>query len=142
MIDVDWRPERGKLRQFGWIALIGFGLFGALLAHGIGTFEGRAPWTWPVVLWILAALCPVLGYLFPPALRVTYVALMAIALPIGLVISTILLGFVFFLMFTPLALLFKLRGRDELSRSWDEDAGSYWIAVTAKREPSSYYRQF
>lgn len=142
MIQFEWNPETGKLRQFGWIALAGFGVIGLLLAHRLGCFGGRGSWAWPTVIWGFAVVCPMLGYVSPQLLRVIYVAMMAIALPIGIVVSTTLLICLFFLMFVPLALWFRLLRRDELKLRWNEQASSYWIPIEGQRSPASYYRQF
>ena len=96
----------------------------------------------PGLIWGLAAACPLLGYVFPPALRLIYIVMMAVALPIGMLISTTLLALLFFLMFTPLAVWFRLRRRDELKRRWDAESASYWSPITDQRTPASYYRQF
>ena len=142
MIDVDWNPDRKTLRQFGWVALFGFGLIGALVAWRTGAFSGSGRWTAAGVLWTLAIACPVLSIARPELLRFIYLPLMAIALPIGLVVGTLLLLLTFVLIFTPLALWFRVIRRDELHLSPDPDASTYWRPAESGRTPESYYRQF
>lgn len=56
---------------------------------------------------------------------------MQFGLLLGMVVSPIILGLIFFIMFTPLGLLMRLFGRDEL-RLKSKNAASYWKV----REPS------
>ena len=142
MIEIDWNPDNRKLKQFGWSALAGFGLIGLLLARMLGCHDGHTTWTWPAIIWALAILCPILGYALPGALRVVYTIMMAITLPIGFVISTALLILLYFVMFTPLAIWFRILKRDELKRQIEPESTSYRIKSPGQRPPASYYRQF
>jgi hypothetical protein len=47
------------------------------------------------------------------------------------VVSPIVLGAIFFAVFTPVALVMRLFGRDAMCRRWQPDAPSYWV----KRDP-------
>jgi len=57
---------------------------------------------------------------------------MRFGLLLGLIVSPIVLGLIFFLIFMPIGLLMRLFGRDEL-RLKTKSAASYW----KEREPSS-----
>ena len=142
MITIDWKPETSTLRQFGWIALGGFGLAGALLAWRVGAFSGSGRWLGSEFLWALAIICPLLALLKPTLLRFIYLPMMVVALPIGLVIGTLGLLLIFFLIFTPLAVWFRIRGRDILKRNPDPELGSYWVGHESDRGPESYYHQY
>ena len=142
MIEIDWKPKEKVLRQFGWICLPGFGLVGTIVAWRLGCFEGSGRWTASYGIWGFGVLCWLVGMVAPRALKWLYVGMMVVAFPIGLVVGTLLLLLLFFLIFTPLALVFKLMRRDEMQRSLAPEAESYWITVDEKREPSGYYRQF
>jgi hypothetical protein len=50
---------------------------------------------------------------------------------LGRVVSPIVLGAIFFAVFTPVALVMRLFGRDAMCRRWQPDAPSYWM----KRDP-------
>ena len=96
LIDID----RRTLRQFGFIALVGFGLL-ALLAwletaiFALGLGEAR---TWvAATLGGIGLLSALLAVLAPAANRPLYVALTLIALPIGFVLSYVILGGLFYL---------------------------------------------
>jgi len=60
------------------------------------------------------------------ALKPAYLGWMKIAHCIGTVVTFIILTLVFFLVFTPLGLLFRLMGKDFLSRRFDPNAKTYW----------------
>ena len=67
---------------------------------------------------------------------------MAVTFPIGWVISHLLLGLIYYGMFTPLALFFRLVGRDALKLKIDRNAASYWIETPTNPDPANYFRQF
>jgi hypothetical protein len=142
MIEIDWKPHETTLRQFGWICLPGFGLVGTVVAWRLGCFEGSGSWTASLVLWGLAVICPIVGMLAPRALKYLFIGMMVLAFPIGLVVGTLVLLLLFFLLFTPIALWFKLIKRDEMKRRLSPEAETYWIPVEETRSPESYYRQF
>ena len=66
---------------------------------------------------------------------------MRFGLLLGLVISPIVLGLIFFGIFTPTALLMQLFRRDEL-RIRFKNKKSYWIARHQPIDPVSFKRQF
>lgn len=146
LIDVDWRPDRRKLRQFGAVGagacalLIGLLywkrhlLFFEIAAGNVGT---AAAWLAGIgVAFLLAA------WLAPVVLRPVYLLLTLVTLPIGLVVSFVVLSFVFFVVFTAVALWFRLVGRDLMRRRFDPDADSYWDAREPAPERERYFRQF
>ena len=139
MIKLDLRPSEKQLRQFGWIALVGFPLAGVVLTQ---TPIGAPSW----VLWILLGLagamglCALLG--LTPVIRPVYVVMMLVSWPIGVVLSTVLLALIYYLLFTPVSLLFKLIGRDPLNRRLDRGATSYWHVREKQRAPASYVRLY
>lgn len=60
------------------------------------------------------------------------------------IVSPIVLGIIFFGMFMPVALLFRLRGRDVLNRRFDPSTSSYWLHRTPPGPDAerSFPRQF
>ena len=139
---VDWHPNREKLRQFGWISLGGFSLIGLVVAWRTGTFGETGTWSLPLALWGLALVTWLTGLLAPPLLKPLYVLLTAIALPVGLIVSNVALALIFTIFIVPLALWFRLTGRDELQRAWDTPDQSFWLKADPPRESASYYRPF
>ena len=60
---------------------------------------------------------------------------------LGLIVSPIVLGIIFFGLFTPIALVMRISGRDEL-RVRIKDRKSYWISRDEPSQPDSFDRQF
>ncbi len=146
LIKVNWNPNRRALLQFGLAGLVAFGLLGgwALWRHSLfgvqmGLDTSR---TTAYVLWGLASLFGLLAVWRPGWLAWPYVVLTAITLPIGFVISHVILAVLFFLVFTPIGLVLRLFGRDLLERKLDSQASSYWQRRQRVRAASDYFRQF
>lgn len=145
MIEIDWNPEPRILRQFGWIALVGFGALAAMawferFVFGFGLGDQRV-----LVAGLLAALA-VLSFLFglawPRGNRPVFVLLSLVTFPIGFVLSYVILGALFFGLFAPIALVFRLIGRDPLKRKLEPDAESYWTPAAPSRPKSDYFKQY
>jgi hypothetical protein len=67
---------------------------------------------------------------------------MILAFPIGWTVSNLVLVLVFFGLFTPVALVFRLLGRDALQRRFQPEQDTYWTARPETTEPVRYFRQF
>ena len=83
-----------------------------------------------------------LGLVRPHLLRPLYIAVLIAAFPVGWTMSRILLAAVFYGLFTPLGLLFRLFGRDLLCRRFRPERSTYWTAKPAAADARSYFRQF
>ena len=142
MHGIDWRPDREKLRQFGWVSLGGFSMFGLIVAWRTGTFSETGTWSISLGLWGLAMVTWLTGLLAPQFLRPLYLLLTAIALPAGLVVSNLALALIFIFFIIPPALWFRLVGRDELQRDWNAPDDSFWLKSEPPRDSASYYRPF
>ncbi len=140
-IPIDWKPDRRKLREFALISLMVFGLLGTVIAYKSGCFQSSGKWTAPVIVWLLGV-WGLLGAFAPPLVKPLYTGLMAVTFPIGWVISHLLLGLIYYGMFTPLALFFRLVGRDALKLKIDRNAASYWIETPTNPDSANYFRQF
>ncbi len=146
MMEVNWNPPAKQLRSFGWICLVAFGALGAWLRYRqtLFGFEFRpetattVAWT----LWSIAGVSALLALLAPRALRPLHVLLTAISLPIGLVISHVLMALLYYGLFTPLALIFRIIGRDALDRRFEPEAATYWTKRKPVTDPKQYFRQF
>ena len=142
---INFRPERKTLRRFGLAATVAFGALGAwaffrhtLFGAALTAETARAV---GIALWALAGGCGLLAAVAPRWLRGLYVALTLLTLPVGWVISHVALGIVYYGVLTPVALVFRLIGRDPLRRK-RAAAESYWIRREPTTDVSRYYRQF
>ena len=142
LIQIDWKPDAKKLRQFAVIWLVGFGIFGCIAAWKSGAFLGSGKWTAPYVLWTMAAVIGVIGMIAPEVVRPVYVGWMALGLPIGYVMTHVLFGLLYFVVFTGIAVFFRLIGRDKMLRKFDKAAKTYWIRRDSPPPPRSYFKQF
>ncbi len=137
MIEIDWNPEEATLRQFGFIATIGFPFMGLAMWWLVG-----AP---ILLLWILCGLgllCLLLGLTIPIAVKPIFLAMSLIALPIGLVVSFVMLALIYYTIFTIVGLFFRLTGRDPLTKGPDQSLKSYWIERKETPSPASYLRLY
>ncbi len=134
--DFNIKPSAKMLREFGIIALFGFGLVGALLG-----LKWDA-WTASYVLWALGAVSFVLAFVQPKLLLPLYVVLMVVAFPIGFVISNVILLALYFGLFTPFSMVFRLIGRDTMKRKFEPEAESYWIKRTGSTPASQRFKQY
>jgi len=145
LIKLNLNPTAKDLRQFGFIALGAFALLGTLLYwHVIPLWRvlGRATPTAAYVVWAVGALSALLSIVAPKLNRPLFVALSVVAYPIGVVMSYVIMGAFFFLILTPLGLMFRLAGRDPLRRRFDATARSYWIPHNAAEKTERYFSQF
>jgi len=98
--------------------------------------------TFSKALFIIGPALFALGMVWPPSLRFLYVALSLLAFPIGFVIGNVLMAIVFYLLVTPIGLIFKLLGKDPMHRKLDPEAKSHWIERPPPVEAGRYFRQF
>lgn len=119
MIEED-TVNKQDLRKFGFIlgALFVF-IFGMLIPFLV---KKNIP-TWP---FIVAAALWAPAVLFPTLLKGVYRIWMAIGNVLGWINTRIILGLIFFVVLTPIALLKRIFGEDAMKRSF-EDCESYKI---------------
>ena len=145
MIDINLRPDQKVLKQFGLIAVAGFALLGGLVFWRNGLFGldfGATARPVAYSLWGIAGLSGLFSMVAPRANLPLYVGLTVLTYPIGYVVSHVIMGLVFFGMLTPLALIFRLIGRDILHRRFDQSAKSYWSDWKPAKDTRRYFRQF
>ena len=96
-------------------------------------------------LWALAVAAAFLGAaLIRPALLAPLNRLwFRFGLLLGRVTNPLIMGLVFFLVITPMAMIMRLRGKDPLRLRPDREAKSYWIErVPPGPAPASMTNQF
>lgn len=132
--DVTRAQTPKTLRQFGLLGLVFFGGWAAWRMA-----QGRADGV-AAGLAAVGLAFGLVGAVAPRALRPVFTAWMVAAFPIGFVVSRVLLAALYFLLFTPVALVFRLMGRDVL-RLRRSGAASYWTPKPGSVDPASYFRQ-
>jgi len=143
LIQIDWKPDRKTLREFSEYWMFFLGMVFAPLAYFRAEQDGGPGWeTAAYVFWGLAVVGRLLGGLKPDWLRPLYLGMMFLAMPIGWVISHLALGILYYGLITPLAIAFRLAGRDPLQRKFDREATTYWETRSSQVERQRYFRQF
>jgi len=137
LLEVDWHPSSRMLRQFAGFALIFALLFGLILHYKWGLSWRVAYWTWAIG----AGVC-LLGQCAPKAVLPVYILLMAIALPIGAVISNLLMIAIYFVILTPIGLLLRLFRYDPMHRTFLPDQSSYWVVHQPFKDVQRYFHQY
>jgi hypothetical protein len=128
-------PSEAGLRWFGLLVLLFFGLLAAV---------ARWQFDAEIVSRCLAAAgvaFALVYYALRPLRRTLYSAWMAAVMPIGWLVSHLVLGAIFYGLITPIGAATRLLGRDRLERRFDASADSYWVERTPVRDPSQYLRQ-
>lgn len=120
--------------------------FGLLFATVFGLLALWAAWRsnvpWVAVFTTLATMFAVLAWRAPQRLAGLNRAWMRLGALLGAIISPIVLGVMFFVLITPVALLTRAFGRDVL-RLKKRAVSSYWIERDPPGpEPESFRRQF
>jgi hypothetical protein len=111
--------DKKQLRTFG------IGLTVLLMIIGLIQFlKGNTPIYQYFVGASLVMLITTL--LIPTAIRPIYSGAMFISHVLGWINTRLILGLLFFLVFTPISWIFKIMGKDPLERKFDKKAPSYW----------------
>jgi len=132
----------GKTNQHQLPSEKSFGIFfGFVFALVAGYFIYAEKWAFSVALIVLAVALFALAYLRPVYLRWPNILWYKIGVALGAIVSPIVMGLIFFFLLTPVALLARVKGRDELSiRS--NDRVSYWKLREENPSPDSFKNQY
>ena len=150
LVEIEWHPTDRQLRVFGVSGLLA-SIAGALVL----SFIWGVAVLWAILVLAAGAAIFLCSLTSTKVTRILYVALTLVGMPLGLVVSLILLAAFYFLLLTPLALFFRLIGRDPLCRSWrgrpalerrrqgqDALATSYWVPHKSNEDAERYFHQF
>ena len=141
-VELNYNPTSKQLRQFGYIGMCALPILGWLFAGKpmLSTWEA----TDTQFVGIFAAIGAIFGVLAaakPTLLKWVFIAASVITFPIGFVLGEVIMFTIYLIAFAPMAILFRVIGRDALQRDIQRDSESYW---QEKRKPdgaASYYRQ-
>jgi hypothetical protein len=61
---------------------------------------------------------------------------------LGKIVNPVVTGLLFYLVFTPFAIVLRWMGKDPLGLTIDRDARTYWVPLNASEKPSGMTSQF
>ena len=104
-----------------------------LVTHDAGTAGALAA---------VAAIVGASGLLMPAVVRPIFVGWMVLVFPVGWVVTRTLLLVLFALVITPIAIAFRITGRDPLTLRRQQDRDSYWTPKPPASDVAGYFRQY
>lgn len=134
MIELPWYPTSKQLRQFAFVAPVGFALIGWAVYRWTGSAN-----TW-IALAAFGVVLALAGAARPGLVRPFYLLALALAFPIGWLVSNVAFFAMYFLLITPIALVFRLMGRDALALR-RRASDSFWSDRPPQSDASRYWRQ-
>ncbi len=125
----------GSDRSFGMV----FTVFCAIVAGVQFWYGSSAAWGWLAAA-VLFAGC---ALVYSRALRPLNIVWFRFGMLLHRIVSPVILGVMFFAVFTPIGLWMRLIGKRPLNLASDEKADSYWIERRPPGPPpGSFVRQF
>jgi hypothetical protein len=123
-----------QLRSFG------------LLVGGIFALIGLWPLIWrgeDLRLWAMIATAVLVlpAVVYPMSLKLIYRGWMAVGEALGWINTRIILSIIFYGVFTPVAMVMRMRGKDPMRRGWDPNRESY-REIREPRPGTHMQRQF
>lgn len=121
-----------------------FGIFFAAVSVLLAAYAAYADWHQFVVIgfFIVAAVFGIAAFFIPKILTSLNRAWFALGILLGKIISPIVLGIIFFGLITPIGMITRLFGRDEL-RLRKRAVATYWIErEPAGPKPESFKNQY
>jgi hypothetical protein len=82
------------------------------------------------------------GGLFPVVLKPIYRVWMTIVVIIGFMLTKVILGVLYYLVFTPIGLISRLSGKRFLSLERDANKPTYWVYRKVQPSKDEYLKQF
>ena len=125
-------PTKRQLKQFGCTLLIV-----AVMATWWMTRSGE----WTAIAGLAGAIIAGLSLIRPIWLKPIFVGMVLVTTPIRFVIGELILLVIYFGIFFPLAMLFRIIGRDTLARRQQNQPNTYWQSRSKQPSVESYFRQ-
>ena len=137
LVSLNLKPSKKQLRDFGLVGLIMCNVVGLLLL-GLGKIPLKV-----FLIFSLAGIAMfVLSRVSTVLIKPVYLVMVLLTFPIGWVVSHLVMGLFYYGIVTPIAVLFRILGRDVLCRKYNPQANTYWIEYKHKRSAKDYFHQF
>lgn len=116
-----WKADKRELRKFGLTLGI------ALIVIGTALFflKGQTNYISLAIFDGIGFLLAFFGLVLPVVLRVPYLIWMTFGLAIGLVVTKIVLGLIFYTLFTMIGIVLRILRKDILEKRFS-DGETYW----------------
>jgi hypothetical protein len=88
------------------------------------------------------ALIGLAGCVKPNLVRWLFIGAIIVTFPLGWLMTQLMLGIMFYLVLTPLALFFRIKGRDVLQLKPKPDQSTWWVERGEPPPPEKYLNQF
>jgi len=141
LVKLNWNPSSKELRKFGAVFMGGFVVIG--LVKYFWPFDWIFSQNKTFGLWALGIgiVVGAIGLTGTKLALPFYWIWLSIAWVMGNIMSRIIIGAIYYLVFTPMRLLGNLIGRDKLQLK-KPDRDTYWLDISLPKEPEKYERQF
>ncbi len=132
IFEINTQPADRQLMQFGLICVVAIPV---------------AVWMWGgqssalIVGGIAGVALGLVGLISPGLLKPVFVGLVFLTFPLGLIVGELIMLTIYFGLFLPMALMFRMIGRDALQRHTSTDAVSFWSPRTSPTSVRKYYQQ-
>ena len=124
------QPSLRRLREFGLIVGCAFAVLGVVLL----------PRTNGVIMLSIAAVLILAGLVRPSVLQYVYRGWMKVAEILSAIMTPVVLGIMFFLVFTPIGVIRRMMGKDEMLRHGRHDATS-WDPYTSRQQRTDHFKK-
>ncbi len=137
LVMINFQPSRKELRDFGLASVVMLTIIALLLHHfkGLGT-------SWTLGICAAGLLIFIISRINVRLIKPVYVTLTLLTVPIGWVVSFIIMAVFYYLVITPTGLFFRFIGRDSLRRKFDRSASTYWVSHRKPDSVKRYFNQF
>ena len=132
LLNHNFQPTDRQLSQFGAICIVALPMLTWLWTHNPN---------WCGYAGVAGLTLSILGLISPGLLKPVFVGLTLITLPIGIFAGEIAMLAIYFGLFLPLAIVFRLIGRDSLGRKSKTSDSTFWRPRNQTQNPRNYYRQ-
>jgi hypothetical protein len=125
-------PSPEEVRRFAFVWMFVAAAMASLLFWRHHTVGAK-------ILWAASGVVGISGMAIPSIAKTFYRIWMSLAFAINWIITHLLLGLIFWLVLTPIALLFKVTGRDALRlKKLPSGQESYWLDHDRVEDLTSY----
>lgn len=130
---INTNPDTRQLRQFGLLCVV--------LLPVITWVWGGSSSTILTVASVGAGL-GLLGIFAPRVLKPVFIGLVFVSFPIGMIIGELILLMIFVGVFLPMAVLFRMIGRDVLHRRMSAESKTFWVPRNSPSNVRRYFQQY